>query len=179
MFNYTSINKSSFCIKWKNQEKIIKKEMNNMARENLNIYKRVLEENPVKRPILKNAIFAFLIGGIIGVIATALISFYQHIIGVDEKVSSSLMSMTIVFITSILTGFGVFDKIGQLAGAGTFIPITGFANSMTSAGLEGKSEGIVLGVMSNMFKLAGAVIVAGVVSAFLSGTIIFIIRGGA
>ena len=87
-----------------------------------------------------------------------------------------MMSMTIVFITSILTGIGIFDKIGQVAGAGTFIPITGFANSMTSSSLEGKSEGLVLGIMSNIFKLAGAVIVAGVVSAFISGTAIYIIR---
>ncbi len=147
-----------------------------MNRENLNTYKNVIEKNPVKRPILKNAIYAFLIGGLIGVIAEGLIDFFTFVVGLEEKVSNSMMSMTIVFVTSILTGIGIFDKIGQVAGAGTFIPITGFANSMTSSSLEGKSEGLVLGIMSNMFKLAGAVIVAGVVSAFLSGTAIYIIR---
>lgn len=147
-----------------------------MNRENLNIYKNVIEKNPVKRPILKNAIYAFLIGGLIGGIAEGLIDFFTFVVGLEEKVSNSMMSMTIVFITSILTGIGIFDKIGQVAGAGTFIPITGFANSMTSSSLEGKSEGLVLGIMSNIFKLAGAVIVAGVVSAFISGTAIYIIR---
>ena len=147
-----------------------------MNRENLNTYKNVIEKNPVKRPILKNAIYAFLIGGLIGVIAEGLIDFFTFVVGLEEKVSNSMMSMTIVFITSILTGIGIFDKIGQVAGAGTFIPITGFANSMTSSSLEGKSEGLVLGIMSNIFKLAGAVIVAGVVSAFISGTAIYIIR---
>lgn len=147
-----------------------------MNRENLNTYKNVIEKNSVKRPILKNAIYAFLIGGLIGGIAEGLIDFFTFVVGLEEKVSNSMMSMTIVFITSILTGIGIFDKIGQVAGAGTFIPITGFANSMTSSSLEGKSEGLVLGIMSNIFKLAGAVIVAGVVSAFISGTAIYIIR---
>ena len=147
-----------------------------MNRENLNTYKNVIEKNPVKRPILKNAIYAFLIGGLIGGIAEGLIDFFTFVVGLEEKVSNSMMSMTIVFITSILTGIGIFDKIGQVAGAGTFIPITGFANSMTSSSLEGKSEGLVLGIMSNIFKLAAAVIVAGVVSAFISGTAIYIIR---
>ena len=85
------------------------------------------------------------------------------------------MSLIVVAITSILTAFGLFDKIGQRAGAGTYIPITGFANSMTSSAIEGKSEGIILGIMSNMFKLAGAVIVAGVVSAFISSSLIYLI----
>ena len=86
------------------------------------------------------------------------------------------MSITLVFIASLLTGIGVFDKIGQFAGAGTFIPITGFANSLTSSALESKSEGLVLGIMTNMFKLAGAIIVAGAVSAFLAGNIIYFVR---
>ena len=87
------------------------------------------------------------------------------------------MSITIVFITSILTGLGIFDKIGQFSGAGTIVPITGFANSMTSSAIESKSEGLIMGIMMNMFKLAGAVIVAGVCSAFISGLLIYIIGG--
>lgn len=147
-----------------------------MNKENINGYKKVIEQNPIKRPIFINAVKAFFIGGLIGIIAEGLIDIFSKLIGLDKSVANSLMSMTIVFITSILTGFGVFDKIGQFSGAGSYIPITGFANSMTSSALEGKSEGIVLGIMSNMFKLAGAVIVAGVVSAFISGTIIYIVR---
>lgn len=139
-------------------------------------YQKIIEQKPIKRPIIKNAIFAFIIGGLIGLIAEGLITLFVKVFKIEVLTANSLMSMTIVFITSVLTGIGVFDKIGQIAGAGTYIPITGFSNSMTSAALEGKSEGIVLGIMSNMFKLAGAVIVAGVVSSFVSATIIYLIR---
>lgn len=143
----------------------------------MNICKKVIESNPVKRPIIKNAIKAFIIGGIVGLISEGLIELFTNIFNIETKIANSLMSMTLVAVTSLLTGVGIFDKLGQFSGAGTFIPITGFANSMTSSALEGKSEGVVLGIMSNMFKLAGAVIVAGVVSAFISGTIIFLLRG--
>lgn len=139
-------------------------------------YKKVMENQKIKRPIFKNACFSFLIGGLIGCIAEGLITLYVNVFKLKTLTSNSLMSMTIVFLTSFLTGIGVFDKIGQVAGAGTFIPITGFANSMTSAALDGKSEGLVLGIMSNMFKLAGAVIVAGVVSAFFSSIVIYLVR---
>ena len=147
-----------------------------MENNRLQKYQSIIEQKPVKRPVIKNAIFAFLIGGIIGIIAEGLITLYVKAFKIEVLMANSLMSMTIVFITSILTGIGVFDKIGQVAGAGTYIPITGFSNSMTSAALEGKSEGVILGIMSNMFKLAGAVIVAGVVSSFVSATIIYLIR---
>lgn len=139
-------------------------------------YQKIIEQKTIKRPIIKNAIFAFIIGGLIGLIAEGLITLFVKVFKIEVLTANSLMSMTIVFITSVLTGIGVFDKIGQIAGAGTYIPITGFSNSMTSAALEGKSEGIVLGIMSNMFKLAGAVIVAGVVSSFVSATLIYLIR---
>ena len=147
-----------------------------MENNRLQKYQSIIEQKPVKRPVIKNAIFAFVIGGIIGIIAEGLITLYVKAFKIEVLMANSLMSMTIVFITSILTGIGVFDKIGQIAGAGTYIPITGFSNSMTSAALEGKSEGVILGIMSNMFKLAGAVIVAGVVSSFVSATIIYLIR---
>ena len=147
-----------------------------MENNRLQKYQSIIEQKPVKRPVIKNAIFAFLIGGIIGIIAEGLITLYVKAFKIEVLMANSLMSMTIVFITSILTGIGVFDKIGQIAGAGTYIPITGFSNSMTSAALEGKSEGVILVIMSNMFKLAGAVIVAGVVSSFVSATIIYLIR---
>ena len=88
-----------------------------------------------------------------------------------------LMALVLVSVASILTGFGIFDKIGEVAGAGTIVPITGFANSLTSSALEAKSEGIICGILTNMFKLAGAIIVTGIVSAFTIGTIIYFIRG--
>lgn len=96
--------------------------------------------------------------------------------GIKKTEASTLMYIVVVGVTAIMTGLGIFDKIGQFSGAGTLIPITGFSNSMTSSALESKSEGIVLGIMTNMFKLAGAVIAAGVVSGFIFGLIIFLIR---
>lgn len=147
-----------------------------MERKRIENYKQIIENKKIKRPILKNTLFSFLIGGLIGCIAEGLINLYVKVFKFENLTSNSLMSMTIVFITSILTGLGLFDKIGQIAGAGTFIPITGFANSMTSAALDGKSEGIILGIMSNMFKLAGTVIVAGVVSAFISSIVIYLVH---
>ena len=140
------------------------------------IFKKVLDEKKIKRSILLNAVKAFLVGGTICLIAQGILWLFKDIIGIEKDKSTSLMYIVIVGVTAILTGLGIFDRIGQFSGAGTIIPITGFSNSMTSAALESKSEGIILGIMSNMFKLAGAVIVAGVVSAFVIGTIIFLFR---
>lgn len=140
------------------------------------VYKKVLENNKVKRPFFLNALKAFLVGGTICLIAQGLLYLFKDLLEIPKNEASSLMYIVVVGVTSILTGFGIFDKIGQFSGAGTLIPITGFSNSMTSSALESKSEGIVLGIMSNMFKLAGAVIAAGVVSAFICGLIIFLIR---
>ena len=150
---------------------------NHLSNEEQQIIKEVINNNQPKRNLLLNSLKAFLIGGLISIIGQGLLELYQNIFKLENKVASSLLSITIVFITSILTGFGIFDKIGQFAGAGTIVPITGFANSMTSSAIESKSEGLIMGIMMNMFKLAGAVIVAGVCSAFISGLLIYIIGG--
>ena len=78
-------------------------------------------------------------------------------------------------IASLLTGFGIFDRIGQFAGCGTIVPITGFANSMTSSAMESKSEGIVVGILNNMFKLAGSVISVAIISGVFVGIITYLI----
>lgn len=130
----------------------------------------------IKRPILSNCIKAFLVGGSICLIGQVLLYLFEEKMGIKKTEASTLMYIVVVGVTAIMTGLGIFDKIGQFSGAGTLIPITGFSNSMTSSALESKSEGIVLGIMTNMFKLAGAVIAAGVVSGFIFGLIIFLIR---
>lgn len=140
------------------------------------VYEKVLEENKIKRPILPNCIKAFLVGGSICLIGQVLLYLFEEKMGIKKTEASTLMYIVVVGVTAIMTGLGIFDKIGQFSGAGTLIPITGFSNSMTSSALESKSEGIVLGIMTNMFKLAGAVIAAGVVSGFIFGLIIFLIR---
>ena len=137
---------------------------------------KVLENNKIKRPILKNAIKAFIIGGLICLSGQLLIYIFKDLCKFEKKESGILMYIVVIGITAILTGFGLFDKLGQFAGAGTLVPITGFSNSMTSAALESKSEGIVLGIMTNMFKLAGAVIATGVVSAVIFGLVFYLLR---
>ena len=141
------------------------------------VYNKILDNEEVKRPIIKNSIFAFIIGGLICLLGELLIMLFNKILNIDIKTSQILMPLVLVSIAAILTGLGYFDKIGEIAGAGTIIPITGFANSLTSSALESKSEGIITGILTNMFKLAGAIIVAGIVSSFVVGTIIFLIRG--
>jgi len=136
----------------------------------------VIEATKPKRKIMKNAFQAFLIGGLFCFFAQLIIETLM-MFNLEKEMANNIGIAIMVFLGALLTGFGVYDKIGQYAGAGTIIPITGFANSMTSSALESKSEGLVLGILSNMFKLAGSVIAAGVISAFLVGTVIYLFRG--
>jgi len=124
-----------------------------------------------KRPLLKNCIRAFLSGGAICTIGQILQWIFINYFGFDEKTSVSPTLVVLIFVATLLTGFGVFDHISQWAGCGTAVPITGFANSIASASMEHKSEGLVLGVAGNMFRLAGAIVVYGVISAFIVATI--------
>lgn len=140
------------------------------------IYNQILDNEQIKRPIIKNSIKAFIIGGLICAFGELLIMLFNKGFKIDEDTSKMLMSFALVLITAILTGFGVFDKIGEVAGAGTIVPITGFANSLTASALESKSEGIITGILTNMFKLAGAVIATAIISAFIIGSIIYFVR---
>lgn len=112
-----------------------------------------------------NCLKAFLVGGLICFIGEGLMKLYIAL-GLDVATASNTTTATLVLVACLLTGLGVYDTIGQWAGAGTAVPVTGFANSIASSALEHKSEGWVLGVGGNMFKLAGSVITFGVVSAF-------------
>lgn len=140
------------------------------------IYTKILEEEKIKRPIFKNMLKAFLIGGGICLFGEIVIYLFIQVFKMEKSTAQVLMVIIIVSLTAILTGIGIFDNIGEKAGAGTIIPITGFANSMSSSALESKSEGIVLGILTNMFKLAGAVVATGIISAFFIGTIIYLFR---
>lgn len=137
--------------------------------------KRIIKETNPKIKIFKNALMAFIFGGSISLIGECLLKLYHNLLNLDINLSMSLMSITVIIIASILTGFGVFDKIGQIAGAGTYLPITGFANSMTSSAIESRSEGLIFGILTNMLKLAGTIIVTGVISAFIVSTIIYVV----
>ncbi len=120
-----------------------------------------------KRPVFKNCIRAFLIGGLICLLGQAIETFYYVYFDFTEKTASNPTGATLIFISVLLTGFGVYDRFAQFSGAGTAVPVTGFANSIASAAIEHRTEGYVLGVGGNMFKLAGSVIVFGTVAAFV------------
>lgn len=150
--------------------------MNNKQRFN-----DIVKKTEDKKDKIGRAIIAFVSGGIVAIIGQAFFDLYNKGLNIEEKDAISLMLVSIIFITALLTGFGIFDKIAQKAGAGAFIPISGFANALTSSALESKSEGLIYGIGSNMFKLAGSVITYGIVSAYILGILRYIVLviGGA
>ncbi len=134
--------------------------------------KEIVKESTPKRFSIKKYFGAFVIGGCICLIAEIIKIILENY---TEKDMANNITVTImVFLGSIITAFGLYDKIASFAYAGTIIPITGFANSMTSSAIESKSEGLFLGILPNMFKIAGSVIVTGVVSSFVVSTIMYI-----
>ncbi|MNI32528.1 SpoVA protein [compost metagenome] len=134
-------------------------------------YQSLAKKNEPPRPVLKNCFRAFLVGGIICLFGQGLMELFIHKFNFTEKTAGSPTVAVLVLISVILTSFGVYDKMAQWSGAGTAVPVTGFANSLCSAAIEHRSEGFVLGVGGNMFKLAGSVIVFGTVAAFFVGII--------
>ena len=139
-------------------------------------YLQYVEKEKKKMRKTNDLWMAFLYGGFIGLIGQCILSSYQTWFGLSFKEASTPMTITMIFIASLLTALGIFDQIAAKAGAGTFIPITGFANSMTSSAIESKPEGFVAGIGSNMFRLAGTVITYGVVSAYSIGVIHYVIN---
>lgn len=134
-------------------------------------YKNIAQKHEPTRSTFKNCVLAFLIGGGICFIGQAIQLGFMTWFDMSVKEAGSPTVAVLIIISVILTCLGVYDKIAQVAGAGTAVPVTGFANSMCSAALEHKAEGYVLGVGANMFKLAGSVIVFGTVAAFFVGLV--------
>jgi stage V sporulation protein AC len=130
-------------------------------------YQKLEKKHEIKRPVIKNCMKAFLVGGLICLIGQAITYFYIAFFNFTEATAGNPTVATMVFISMLLTGFGVYDHLGQFAGAGSAVPVTGFGNAVISAAIEHKTEGFVLGVGGNMFKLAGSVILFGVFSAFV------------
>ncbi len=119
----------------------------------------------------KNCFRAFLVGGLICCIGQFLRGVYEHVFSLSGDELASAVSITLIFLGTLLTGFGVYDRIGRYAGAGSIVPITGFANSVASPAIEFKTEGLVYGMAAKMFIVAGPIIVYGV----LAGTIVGLI----
>lgn len=141
-------------------------------------YKDLVKRKTPKENRLTNGMIAFLIGGMMGIIGELLIEFYSCILEIPTKEAGTFMIITLIFVGCLLTCLGFFDKFVNFAKAGLIIPITGFAHSMMSAALEYRKEGLVTGIGANMFKLAGTVIIFGVVSAWIFGMLRIVIMGG-
>ncbi|MCY0877058.1 MAG: stage V sporulation protein AC [Firmicutes bacterium] len=138
-------------------------------------YQSYLSGRQPTKPWFANAVRAFLTGGTVCLIGQGVQETFVHLFHFSEKTAGNPTVAVMIFIATLLTGFGVYDVFGQWAGAGSAVPVTGFANSITSAALEHKSEGYVMGVGTNMFRVAGPVIVFGVVAAFFVGLVRYLV----
>lgn len=142
------------------------------------IYENLVDKHKPVETKRQNAFIAFVTGGLIGVLGQLLIEFYSYNLDISSKDASVFMMVTLIFFASLFTALGFFDKWVTFAKCGLLIPITGFAHSMMSTGMEYKKEGPIFGLGSNIFKLAGSVILYGVVSAWLFGLLRLLIMGG-
>ena len=136
-------------------------------------YGKLVDKMSPKSPMLKNCFNAFWIGGLICTLGQLLKNGYMAL-GMTHEISSTAVSITLVFLSAVLTGFAVYDDIAKVAGAGTLVPITGFANSVVAPAVEFQTEGIVLGTCAKMFTIAGPVLVYGTAAGFLYGLIYWI-----
>ena len=126
-------------------------------------------------PLWKDCLWAFCVGGAICAGGQGLLALYQSW-GADKEDAAAWVSISLIFLASLLTGLGVFDSIAKRAGAGTLVPITGFSNSITSPALEFKSEGLILGLGAKMFVIAGPVLVYGITASVLYGLILYLFQ---
>lgn len=138
-------------------------------------YSRLVDELSPKSPVLKDCFNAFWIGGLICVIGQLFMDWYQSM-GLAERQASAAASMSLVALSALLTGLSVYDDIAKVAGAGTLVPITGFANSVSAPAVEFKTEGYITGLGVKMFTIAGPVIVYGVTASVVYGVIHWILH---
>ena len=141
-----------------------------------NYYKNLIATKKDYLAMTKNFLTAFLWGGGVAILGQAFFDFYYRVLHVDKQISSIYMTLTIVFIAGMLTAFGIYDRLGQIAKCGLAIPITGFANASVCSAMEYHKEGIVLGIGANALKLAGSVIVLGTSSAIIVASIRYLIE---
>ena len=137
-------------------------------------YGKYVDKKSQASPIWKNMVWAFLVGGAICMLGQGLIKFYQSF-DLSETAAAIASSVTLIVLAALLTGFGVFDNIAKRAGAGTIVPITGFANAMVSPALEFKSEGLILGTGAKLFTLAGPVLAYGIGTSVVYGLILYFV----
>jgi len=136
-------------------------------------YKKYVQKHSPRSPVGSNLLHAFFSGGLICTLGQLLIALYSSL-GADSEAAATYCSITLVFMGALLTGLGIYDDVAKFAGAGTLVPITGFANSVVAPALEFKSEGLITGTAAKMFVIAGPVIVYGVSASVIYGFIYWI-----
>ncbi len=127
-------------------------------------------------PVGKDLVKAFVVGGLICCLGQGLSMAYKDFAGLGEEDAATAVSMTLIFLSALLTGLNVYDKLARFAGAGTLVPITGFANSVVSPALEFKTEGFILGTAAKMFTIAGPVITFGLSASVIYGLILCLLQ---
>ena len=140
-----------------------------------NKYSEMTKKASPPSPKVKDFIWAYIVGGAICVIGQLLNELYTSM-GLSERVVKMAVPVSLILIAALLTGFGLFDKIAKRAGAGTLVPITGFANAVVSPAIEFKNEGLVLGTAAKMFVIAGPVIVYGTLASVVYGVVYWILQ---
>ena len=138
-------------------------------------YRRYTQETSRKSNALLNIAKAFLVGGLICCLGEALLGLYKYL-GINLETAKTLEMISLIFLSALITGLGFFDNIAKHAGAGTLLPITGFANAVVAPAIDSKHEGFILGVGSKMFVIAGPVIVYGTIASILYGIVYYFIR---
>jgi stage V sporulation protein AC len=137
-------------------------------------YNKYVNSKSPRSPIWKNMALAFLFGGLICCIGQGFLALFGYF-GLDKQDAATSTTITLVFLGALLTGLGVYDDIAKIGGAGTLVPITGFANSVVSPALEFKAEGIITGMAAKMFVIAGPVIVFGVSTSVIYGLLLILL----
>lgn len=139
-------------------------------------YQEYVEQKSPNSPIIKNCFNSFWVGGLICTLGQVIMEFCKYR-GFNTEISATIVSISLIFLSAFLTAINWFNRIGKFAGAGSLIPITGFANSIVSPSMEYKSEGYVMGVGAKMFTVAGPVLVYGISTSVLVGIVYFIFNG--
>lgn len=145
-----------------------------MKTKSARVYDAMVQKASPRSPVLKDCLFAFLFGGAICTLGQGLADLFM-LLGFTLQDARTFVSISLIFLSAALTAFGVYDNIAKYAGAGTLVPITGFANSMVSPALEFKSEGFVTGLGSKMFVVSGPVLVFGLSASVFYGVVLYVI----
>ncbi len=141
---------------------------------NKDTYKKYADARAPKSPILKNCLRAFFVGGLICTLGQGLLLLYTEVCGLERADAGTLEAATLILLAAILTGLGLFDRIAKFAGAGTLVPITGFANAVVSPAIDSHAEGLILGVGAKIFTIAGPVLLYGTLAGCLYGVVYWV-----